>query len=280
LLFVHGSSHAAWCWEEHFLEFFAVRGFDAHAISLRGHGRSGGQDRLRWTTVSNYVDDVRSVAIALPRPCVLIGHSLGGLVVQKYLEQYQAAGAVLLASSPAGGMLRSGLRLVLRHPVLFAKVHLAFNPGVLYATPARARRFLFSTSLSDEQVRRHAARLGRESFRAMLDMTYSRPNVDHIRRQGCPMLVLGAADDVIVPPADVEDTARAYGAPSAIFPSMGHDMMLDTHWERVAEHIGRWLVETVSRSPGVDVRSQSTAPANTALHPTPSASLARRSQRG
>jgi hypothetical protein len=36
----------------------------------------------------------------------------------------------------------------LRHPVLFAKVHLAFNPGVLYATPARARRFLFSTEAS------------------------------------------------------------------------------------------------------------------------------------
>lgn len=79
---------------------------------------------------------------------------------------------------------------------------------------------------------RHASRLGRESFRAMLDMTYSLPRVDRIMSRRCPMLVLGAADDGIVRPADVEDTARAHGAPWAIFPMMGHDMMLEQSWEQ------------------------------------------------
>ena len=100
LLFVHGSSHAAWCWDEHFLPWFATEGFNAYAVSLRGHGKSEGSDRLRWTSVSDYVDDVRSVALRLPGAPVLIGHSLGGLVVQKYLERYTASGAVLLAPSP------------------------------------------------------------------------------------------------------------------------------------------------------------------------------------
>ena len=177
---------------------------------------------------------------------MLIGHSLGGLVVQKYLEKHDARAAVLLAPSPVTGMFRSGLRLVLQHPWLFAKVHIAREPGILYSTPARARSFLFSSSLGEESVRRNSARLGRESFRAMLDMAYSRPRVDRIQRRGCPMLVLGAGDDVIVRPAEVERTARAYGAPSAIFPSMGHDMMLDNRWEQVAEHVRRWLADSVS----------------------------------
>jgi pimeloyl-ACP methyl ester carboxylesterase len=245
LLFVHGSSHAAWCWEEHFLDFFARRGFDAHALSLRGHGRSEGRKLLRWTSVSDYVNDVRSVAVSLPRDPVLIGHSLGGLVVQRYLERFSAAGAVLLASSPVGGMFRPGLRLVLKHPFLCAHVYLSLDPGVLFATPTRARRFLFSPRLSEERVRRYAARLGPESFRAMFDMTYSRPNVHQIRQRGCPMLVVGAADDVLVPPAEVQDTARAYDAPSRMFSSMGHDLMLDDDWEQVAEHVGRWLEETL-----------------------------------
>jgi pimeloyl-ACP methyl ester carboxylesterase len=64
------------------------------------------------------------------------------------------------------------------------------------------------------------------------------------------MLVLGAANDVIVPPAEVERTAKAYDAPYAIFPSTGHDMMLDDQWERVADHIRRWLVGSVVQSPG------------------------------
>jgi len=40
LLFVHGICHGAWCWEEHFLPWFAERGFEAHAVDLRGHGAS------------------------------------------------------------------------------------------------------------------------------------------------------------------------------------------------------------------------------------------------
>jgi pimeloyl-ACP methyl ester carboxylesterase len=196
------------------------------------------------------VDDLRAIAKTLPDTPVLIGHSLGGLVVQKYLEKYDARAAVLLAPSPVTGMFQSGLRLVRRHPWLFAKVHVTLEPGVLYSTPERARAFLFSPGFSEERARRHAARLGRESFRAMLDMTYSLPRVDRIRQRGCPMLVLGAANDVIVPPAEVERTAKAYDAPYAIFPSTGHDMMLDDQWERVADHIRRWLVGSVVQSPG------------------------------
>ena len=58
LLFIHGSGHAAWCWAEHFLDYFADRGFDANALSLRGHGGSNGRDRLRWTSIADYVEDV------------------------------------------------------------------------------------------------------------------------------------------------------------------------------------------------------------------------------
>ena len=35
LLFVHGGQHAAWWWNEHFLDYFANRGFRAAALSLR-----------------------------------------------------------------------------------------------------------------------------------------------------------------------------------------------------------------------------------------------------
>jgi hypothetical protein len=29
LLFVHGAAHGAWCWDEHFLDFFAEKGYIA-----------------------------------------------------------------------------------------------------------------------------------------------------------------------------------------------------------------------------------------------------------
>src|SRR5689334_18609316 len=84
LLFVHGAWHAAWCWEEYFLNYFADRGYRASAVSLRGHGKSTTPKPLRSCSLADYVDDIESVVESLPVRPVLIGHSMGGFVVQKY----------------------------------------------------------------------------------------------------------------------------------------------------------------------------------------------------
>src|SRR5258708_40064417 len=81
LLFVHGAWHAAWCWDENFLGFFADKGYRPLAVSLRGHGNSSTPKAVRFCSVSDYVDDVESVASSLPTRPVVIGHSLGGFVV-------------------------------------------------------------------------------------------------------------------------------------------------------------------------------------------------------
>ncbi|MGA9493105.1 MAG: alpha/beta fold hydrolase, partial [Mycobacterium sp.] len=86
LLFVHGGWHAAWCWDEHFLDYFADKGFRAAAVSLRGHGQSTVTQRFRGCSVADYVDDLRHAADGLGRSPVVIGHSVGGFIVQKYLE--------------------------------------------------------------------------------------------------------------------------------------------------------------------------------------------------
>jgi pimeloyl-ACP methyl ester carboxylesterase len=103
LLFVHGAWHGAWCWDEHFLGYFSQLGFSAHAVSLRGHGESEGKERLRFARLSDFVEDLEQTVDALPATPVLIGHSMGGFVVQKYLERRRAPLAVLLASIPPGG---------------------------------------------------------------------------------------------------------------------------------------------------------------------------------
>ena len=56
LLFVHGAWHAAWCWDEHFLDFFADKGFRAVAVSLRGHGASTLSKPLNSVTFAGHVD--------------------------------------------------------------------------------------------------------------------------------------------------------------------------------------------------------------------------------
>ena len=52
--------------------------------------------------------------------------------VLKAIEKFRAQGAALRAPSPVNGMFRSGLRLLLRHPLLFPRRHLTLNPGILF----------------------------------------------------------------------------------------------------------------------------------------------------
>ncbi|MDP3037506.1 MAG: alpha/beta fold hydrolase, partial [Rhodocyclaceae bacterium] len=75
LLFLHGAYTAAWCWQEHFLSFFAAAGFHCYAPSLSGHGGSRRRERLDSYSIDDYVADVAEAAAALPVPPVLIGHS-------------------------------------------------------------------------------------------------------------------------------------------------------------------------------------------------------------
>ena len=113
LLFVHGMWHGAWCWEN-FLPYFACHGYESHALSLRGHGKSDGRTGIRWYSgAKDYVADVAQVVQSLKMPPVLVGHSMGGYVIQKYLETHTAPAGILLASIPVSGLAGSALRYFL-----------------------------------------------------------------------------------------------------------------------------------------------------------------------
>lgn len=241
LLFVHGAWHGAWCWAEHFLPYFAEHGYASFAVSLRGHGASEGRERLRRTRVADYVNDVAQVASGLSRPPVLIGHSMGGLIVQKYLEAHPAPAAVLLAPVPVWGAVKTTLRIAMRHPWLFLKANLTWSLYPIIGTPELAREAFFSSDTAAESLSRYFSRLQDESYLAFWDMLiFALPRP---KRINVPLLVLGAADDTIFHLGEIEATARAYGTQAEIFPGMAHDMMLEPGWQVVAERILNWLMQ-------------------------------------
>ncbi len=241
ILFVHGAWHAAWCWEN-FLPYFAQHGYATYAVSLRGHGTSTGRDKLRWHSAAHdYVADVEQIVQTLTSPPILVGHSMGGYVVQKYLEAHSAPAGVLLASIPVSGVFGFGIRFSLRHPWAFLKAHLLMDPWHFVATPKLMHEAFFSPQVSAEDIARHFARLQPESFRMELDtMLTSLPRPDKIKT---PLLVLAAENDRVFSVAEQQATARAYGTKAEIFPDMAHDMMLEPNWQKVADRIISWLQE-------------------------------------
>jgi pimeloyl-ACP methyl ester carboxylesterase len=241
LLFVHGAWHGAWCWEEHFLGYFAQHGFAAHALSLRGHGHSAGNGSKRFTRIADYVADVEEVVGQLPNPPVLIGHSMGSFITQKYLEKHNAPAGVLLASPPPEGVLHAALRTALHDIRSFLQVNLQMDLYPAVDTLAKMRRALFSQDMPDYVLKGYFRKMEHDSYMAYLDMLlFALPNPECIKT---PLLVLGAANDQNFSTAEIERTARAYHASYGIFPNMAHDMMLESGWESVAARIVSWLTE-------------------------------------
>ena len=244
VLFVHGGWHGAWCWEEYFLDYFAERGFTVAALSFRNHGKSQATGSLRWQRGSDYVADLREIVGQIVgrigQPPVLVGHSMGGYVVQRYLERWEAPAAVLLAALPPHGLVPGTLRQLRKHPWAVTKVLLQMSPWNVVATPQLARDALFSRRMPAEQVEAYFSKLQDESFLIFLEMMFLRlPRPRRVKR--VPMLVLDCSGDGQFTPAEVRSTARAYNAEWEVFRGMAHDMMLEPGWEGVASRIIDWL---------------------------------------
>lgn len=244
LLFIHGALHTASSWDVHFLDYFAQHGFASHAVGLRGHGTSEGREKLRWTRIADFVEDVEQIVQQLPGPPIFIGHSMGGFIIQKYLEDHAAPGAVLLSSATPAGLAPTALRIARRRPLTFAKVSLTLSVQSLIATPELAREAFFSQDLPDELLREYWKQMQEDSFRAFLDMlALDLPKPNKIKT---PLLILGAARDNMIAPSEIEAMARAYHTSAEIIPGVAHNSMLELQWQRVAERILVWVREHAS----------------------------------
>ncbi len=245
LLFLHGSFTDARVWDPNFLPFFAHNGYAVHALSLRGHGRSEGHERLHTWGLADYVADLAKAVSIMARPPIVIGHSMGGMVVQKLLERApEVAGVVLMASVPPQGLLASNLEMMMRHPFLFQQVALYSVLGPSYGSVSMMRRLLFSPDASDSELQGYLDYGQAESQRVVLDMMGLNPlrlNPGQVR---APMLILGAEQDTFVAPSLVRDTARFYRAECRVFPDMAHAMMLESRWREVADYLLAWIERT------------------------------------
>ena len=241
LLFVHGAYTGAWCWDEYFLPWFAQRGFETHAVSLRGHGGSPAPGMLDLAGIDDYVADLLVAAAALDRPPVLVGHSMGAIVAQRAARRCAARGLVLMAPVPPHGLAGSLFTLAMQDPPLFLALNaMQLSNGDENPAVRRVRDYLFSQSVSEADARRHLVRMQRESSRALADLAWPQ----HLWLQpalGIPTLVLGAERDAFFPLSMIHEAAAFHGVTPRVFPDMAHVMMLEPGWREVAAAIAEWL---------------------------------------
>lgn len=236
LLFVHGLAHGAWCFAEHWLPAAAARGFPAYAVSLRGHGGSGGGRRLGRTLMRDYVHDVLQAIASLPQPPVLVGHSMGALIAQLAADRYQPRGLALLAGAPLGGSTRILATRAHERPLDALQV---VAGGTL---PLRAADLF--VGLDRATAARYADRLGREAPLVQYQLLIPR-RIGPVR---APVLVMGVTADRVIPRWAVTQTAQAYGVDPVWLDGIGHDLMLDQGWEQPLSILLDWVEGMPMRS--------------------------------
>jgi non-heme chloroperoxidase len=239
VLMVHGAYTHAASWMRTFMPWFAARGHDVHALSLRGHGGSDGRHTIDAWGLDDYRADVERALAAIGRPAIVFGSSMGGLVVQRLL----AAGArpravVLLSSVPPGGLMGSVSRMALRRPQ-------ALGSLVQVALGARDGRglveLLAHDPLAPEGGAPLSSLLGRESSRALWEMTWAPMGLAGAARTEVPMLAIHGEQDLMIPAAALDEIAARWGAETLRVAGVGHVPMIERRWRTVATAIARWL---------------------------------------
>jgi len=80
---IHGAWHGSWCWDK-VVHLLKGKGHKVEAPDLPGHGKD--PTPIQNVSLQAYVDRVCKVLDAQSEPVILVGHSMGGIVISQAAE--------------------------------------------------------------------------------------------------------------------------------------------------------------------------------------------------
>lgn len=237
ILLVHGAFHGAWMWEGNFLDYYLQQGFETYSIDLSGRGKA---KRKFMLGLGDLVDDLAAAIQQIDKEVIVVGHSMGCLVTQKYLENHQVKGAVLLCPLPPFGMHKSIRRLMTRSPKNFFKFSMLslFNvsKGGKNSSPPSG---IYAPGISKEVLTKNVAKINGESKRLLTQIFFQNVNIAAVK--ATPIQIIGAEDDGLIFKEDVIEMANRYELPYQLFPDVGHAIVFAPNWEEVATATMNWI---------------------------------------
>ena len=239
LLFIHGAYCDAWCWHVHILPWFASEGFVAHALSLRGHGRSPGREDLSSVHLSDYLADIASVIDRLDARPILVGHSMGAALVERMIATEVFPGAALVSPVPPSGLLPVLTRLWWGRPEFFMHAH-TLHHHMSPVSASTLREFYFTERAPKDILHAVMRHLSPESPQAVMELTW-RGQPSGGARVETPVCVIAGGADALFTPRDAGSTAARYGTGAIVLDGLPHMMMLEPGWEMLATTIRDWI---------------------------------------
>jgi pimeloyl-ACP methyl ester carboxylesterase len=246
IVFIHGMYMNGVSWQP-WVDRARGRGFASIAPSWPFH--EGKPAELRANVPSGLgalnfgavVAHLSAIVKALPTPPILIGHSVGGLVVQKLINQGLGSVGVAISPAPPQGIFTVDGNFVKAN---FPHVNpFAGNKPVIMT---RERfRFTFcntmSTAESDPAFESYVVPESRKVPRSTLT---SQGHID-FAKDHAPLLIIAGDSDHLVPQALIEKNVKSYKGGGLVdfraFDHRSHFICNQDGWEEVADFALDWV---------------------------------------
>lgn len=255
IVFIHGMFMTPKCWDG-WKQRFAAQGFQVLAPAWPLHDDEPASLRARQPdpalgklTLDEVVDHYAKLIASLPEKPILIGHSMGGLIVQILVARGLAVAGVAIDSAPPKGVLTLKWSFLKSNwPVVspFAKKDQPFLPSL------EQFHYAFANTLSPEELKQaYESEVVPESRRVGNGSTSAIAKIDFTAEHAPLLFVAGGADHII--PASLnwknyQKYARSKGTTEFHeFPGRAHYTLAQKGWEEVADYVLGWLRENAIR---------------------------------
>ncbi|MGA2504841.1 MAG: alpha/beta hydrolase [Anaerolineales bacterium] len=247
IIFIHGMYMNNLCWE-HWIEYFQDRGYKCLAPAWPGRDqpidvlrKSHPDAKLGGLTLSNVVEHFTDAVKTLDEKPIIIGHSMGGLVVQLLLQKNLAIAGVAIDSAPPMGVFTakwSFLKSNWPHITPFVS-----QSKPISMTFERFQYTFVNTMPLSEQKEAYekyvvpeSRRVPSEALTAKIDFSKPHP----------PLLFIAGGADHIIPASLNKTNCAKYKRLSSQtdyreFPGRVHFTIGQEGWEKIADYINSWL---------------------------------------
>ena len=249
IVFISGAFLSNSCWDE-WKDYFEKNGYkciapawpykDAPSEELRNRPPT---DPIALNTLTALIDHFTDIINELPEKPMLIGHSLGGLIVQILLQRELGIAGVAIHSFPPKGINRfwlTFLKSIWEAMVLFS------SSEQTYLMSFAKWRYTLTNGMDYEQQKNlyylyaipESKKVIREAFNCIARIDFSRPHA--------PLLITSGGNDKLIPASLSYSNYKKYAVADSVtdyieFKTHTHLVFGVPSWKDEAEVVFHWL---------------------------------------
>jgi pimeloyl-ACP methyl ester carboxylesterase len=256
VVFIHGMFMTARCWE-YWTERFESGGHaatslewpqrDMPVVELRS--RHPDPD-LGLLTLSRIVQNHAARIQEMPEAPVLVGHSMGGLIVQLLLDRGLGSAGVAIDSAPPQGVFTPKWSFLRSNWPMISPFARAHEPRLI---SFKDFQYAFANTLPPEaQKAAYERYVVPESRMVPRESLTAAGRVD-FTKEHAPLLFIAGGADHIIPASLNRSNQRRYEATGSItdfreFEGRDHLTIVEPGWEKVADFVLEWMAGTRQRA--------------------------------